>query len=146
VVVGIANCRIFANQSHGVWANSAYGSGTNVVGVTVTDSEIVRNNEGVTVPSGGIFAQAALQQSVRVSVVRTRLSYNHGAGLYLQLQFPSGPASATAYVTQSFVQGNTGYGVTTIGPAIAYTTGDNTVEDNPGGDLNGNIVAYPGPT
>lgn len=144
VLLEVANSRIFSNQSHGVWANS-YGAGTNVVSVTVTDSEIVRNNQGVGVPSGGIFAQASLQQSVRVSVARTRLSYNHGAGLYLQLQFPSGPASATAYVAQSFVQGNTGYGVTTIGSAAAYTTGDNTVEENAGGDLNGNVLAYPGP-
>ena len=28
---------------------------------------------------------------------------------------------------------------------VEYTLGDNTIQENAGGDVNGNIVAYPGP-
>jgi hypothetical protein len=144
VLLDIQRSRIFSNNKHGVFAQTT-GAGTNVVSVTVTDSDIVRNNQSASTPSGGIYAQANLATSIRMTIARTQLSYNHGAGLYLQLQFPSGAAAATSYVTQSVAVGNTGYGLTTVGAATIYTLGDNTIQENAGGDLNGNIVSYPGP-
>jgi hypothetical protein len=142
VLLDIQHNRIFSNNKHGVWAQTT-GAGANVVSVTVTDSDIVRNNQSASTPSGGIYAQANLATSIRMTIARTQLSYNRGAGLYLQLQFPSGSASATAYVTQSVAQGNTAYGLTTVGLATIYTGVDNTIEVNTPGDLNGNIVNDP---
>jgi hypothetical protein len=140
----IRNSRIFSNNKHGIWAQTT-GAGTNVVSINVSDSAIERNNQSASIPSGGIYAQANLATSIRTTITRTQLNHNQGAGLYLQLQFPNGAATATSYVTQSVAVGNTGFGLTTVGAATIYTLGNNTVQENAGGDLNGNIVAYPGP-
>jgi len=144
-LLDLRNSRIFSNNKHGIWAQTT-GAGTNVVSLNVTDSEIARNNQSASTPSGGIFAQANLATSIRVTIVRTQLIYNRGAGAYVELKFPSPGAEATAYVRQSLLHGNTVYGLTTVGLATIYTTGDSTIEDNAGGDLNGNILAYPGPS
>jgi hypothetical protein len=142
VLLDVRDSRVFSNSRHGVWTQSA-GAGTNSVSAIVSDSEIVRNNQSASVPSGGVFAQANLATSVSLSLVRDRIADNHGAGVYVDLEFPTLGASAVAFIKESVIQGNTGYGVTTTGLATAYTSGDNTIARNAGGDLNGNVVADP---
>ena len=144
VHLDIRSSRVFANSFHGIWVN-APGGGVTLVSVVATDSEIVQNNQALNTPSAGVFAQATLGNSVRVSLERSNVSYNNGAGVYVQLTFPSGTASSTGYLSHNVVQGNTGFGVTAVTLATIYTNGNNTIENNAGGDVNGSVLAYPGP-
>jgi hypothetical protein len=140
VLLDMRDSRIFSNSRHGLWAQSQ-GAGTNTVSVTVSDSDILRNNQVASVPSGGVFVQANLATAVSVTLMRDRIANNHGAGVYVELKFPSGNALAQAFVDQSLIQANTGFGATTVGGATIFTGADNTIIFNAGGNLNGNVVS-----
>ena len=128
--------RIYANDFEGVHMLALASS---VVRATISDTDIVNNNQGAHVPSGGVLvdANASGAAVAELSMLRSRASYNHGAGLLAT--FPG----AMTNVDNCVVTENTGFGLAAASGAIVSSRGTNTVENNPGGDLS-NVTAYAG--
>jgi len=134
--VSIDESRIFANRSDGI---RMLTGGSGVLRAAISDSEIVTNNQGALAPGGGIVVQGTSAGTgvAQVTLMRTRSSYNVGAGLLAQY------AGVAIHVDRCVVVENTGYGLAAATGATVYTRGTSTIENNIGGNLNG-VSSYAG--